>query len=329
MERWFLAGKYHLSAALVLAALVTGVAKILNGFAQSTVSALAEPRELSVVSLLGWVAVAIAVARGNRRREVGPSRSDLRRRHRMAGAVHHGVLRDGPPPPPAGRGGRGDLVSAELALALFQKSVLKQAKYRRITALLDDPVGQRCLDIGADNGVISSPAPASRRPMGQRRSRRAHGGVIRELVGDDVHQLDGARTPFADQAFDQVVVVDYLEHIADERRFAEELARILKPGGRVIINVPHLKPRSLLNRVRHAIGLTDEWHGHLRPGYSLEGLRALLGPRFTIEQVGDVFQGILRAGGHRLERPLPRDAARRGGRAWLLQGHGRYPSRHP
>ena len=62
VERWFLGGKYHLSAALVLAALVTGVAKILNGFAQSTVSALADGRELSVVSVLGWVAVAVAVA---------------------------------------------------------------------------------------------------------------------------------------------------------------------------------------------------------------------------------------------------------------------------
>ena len=62
LERWFLGGKYHLSGALVLAALVTGTAKILNGFAQSTVSALADARELSVVSVLGWVAVAVAIA---------------------------------------------------------------------------------------------------------------------------------------------------------------------------------------------------------------------------------------------------------------------------
>jgi O-antigen/teichoic acid export membrane protein len=61
IERLFLDGKYHLSGALILAAVVTGVAKILNGFAQSTVSALADPRELSVVSLLGWAAVALAV----------------------------------------------------------------------------------------------------------------------------------------------------------------------------------------------------------------------------------------------------------------------------
>ena len=60
IEEWFLGGKYHLSAALVLAAVVTGVAKVLNGFAQSAVSALADPRELSVVSVLGWISVGVA-----------------------------------------------------------------------------------------------------------------------------------------------------------------------------------------------------------------------------------------------------------------------------
>ena len=175
-------------------------------------------------------------------------------------------------------------MSAEWAVALFRKSVLKQAKFARITEMMDDPTGRRCLDIGADNGVISL---LLRRRGGRWASADLDEHTvasIRELVGDDVHQLDGARTPFADRTFDQVVVVDYLEHIVEDARFGAELARILKPGGRVIINVPHVKPRSLLNRFRHAIGLTDEWHGHLRPGYSLEGIRRVLGPRFTIER---------------------------------------------
>jgi SAM-dependent methyltransferase len=174
----------------------------------------------------------------------------------------------------------------EWALPLFRRSVLKQAKLDQITRLLDTPAGRDCLDIGADNGVIS----LLLRRLGGRWSsadldERAVAS-IRELVGERVYRLDGARTPFSDRSFDQVVVVDYLEHVADDAAFVRELARIVRPGGSVIINVPHLKPGSRINRLRHAIGLADAWHGHLRPGYSLEQLRGLLGGEFAIEQAG-------------------------------------------
>jgi SAM-dependent methyltransferase len=149
---------------------------------------------------------------------------------------------------------------------------------------LDDPEGKTNLDIGADNGIISY-------LMRQRGGRWYSADLdaeavasIRQLVRDNVYQLSGSVMPFADQSFDQVVIIDFLEHISDDWSFAQELARILKPGGVVVINVPHLKPRSLLNRFRHRIGLTDEWHGHLRPGYTLEGLRHLLGSSFIIEE---------------------------------------------
>ena len=173
---------------------------------------------------------------------------------------------------------------AAWASALFRKSVLKQAKFRQIVARLDDPAGKRGLDIGADNGVISY--------LLRQRGGRWHSAdlnehtvrSIQQLVGTDVHQIDGGVTPFEDATFDQIVIVDFLEHIPDDGGFALELARITRPGGQVIINVPHLKPGSMVNRLRHAIGLTDEWHGHLRPGYSLEGLRQLLGPAFLIEE---------------------------------------------
>ena len=173
---------------------------------------------------------------------------------------------------------------ADWALALYSKSVLKQAKFHHINSLLDDPSSRTNLDIGADNGVISL---LLRRRGGTWRSAdldpRAVAS-IRELVESEVYQLDGARTPFPDRAFDQVVVVDYLEHIANDHAFADELARIVRPGGIVVINVPHLQPGSPLNRFRHRIGLTDAWHGHVRPGYTAEELAALLGPRFTVER---------------------------------------------
>ena len=173
---------------------------------------------------------------------------------------------------------------ADWAIKLFSRSVLKQAKFKQITELLVDPRGRTNLDIGGDNGVISYLL-------------RQRGGhwvsadldpntvtAIRELVGSDVYQIDGGATPFPDRTFDQIVIVDFLEHIPDDRGFVRELARITKPDGTLIINVPHLKPGSLLNRFRHRIGLTDEWHGHLRPGYDLPGIRRLIEPAFQIER---------------------------------------------
>jgi O-antigen/teichoic acid export membrane protein len=61
VERWFLAGKYHLGGPLILAAIVAGIAKILNSFSKSTISALGDARELRLVNVTGWAAVGIAI----------------------------------------------------------------------------------------------------------------------------------------------------------------------------------------------------------------------------------------------------------------------------
>jgi 2-polyprenyl-3-methyl-5-hydroxy-6-metoxy-1,4-benzoquinol methylase len=166
------------------------------------------------------------------------------------------------------------------ALQLFRKSVLKQRKLHEIQSLLGPTQGQRCLDLGSDNGVISL---LLRRAGGDWASADlTHEAVasIRGLVGDDVHWLEGERLPFAAASFDRVVVVDMLEHVVNERAFVAELARVLRPGGVLIVNTPHLK-LTLLRRLRHALGQTDEKHGHLRPGYTAEGLRSLLSPAFA------------------------------------------------
>jgi O-antigen/teichoic acid export membrane protein len=61
IERWFLMGKYHLGASLLVATLFSGVAKIMNAFTRSTVTALATPAEVSMVNLFGWASAALAI----------------------------------------------------------------------------------------------------------------------------------------------------------------------------------------------------------------------------------------------------------------------------
>ncbi len=64
VERYFLAGKYHLAPSLIAAAIVAGITKILNAFSKASVSALASPRELALINYLGWASVALAIAAG-------------------------------------------------------------------------------------------------------------------------------------------------------------------------------------------------------------------------------------------------------------------------
>jgi SAM-dependent methyltransferase len=167
---------------------------------------------------------------------------------------------------------------------LFSKSVLKQRKFREITELLGNTEHLDCLDIGSDNGVISY---LLRQRGGTWKSADLDEKAVRsiqELVKCYAFRIDGRLTPFQDNEFDRVIIVDFLEHIETDREFIDELFRVIKPGGALIINVPHIK-NSLLRKFRIAIGQTDEKHGHVRPGYTVAGLSKLLAGRFTIVSV--------------------------------------------
>jgi len=51
---------------------------------------------------------------------------------------------------------------------------------------------------------------------------------------------DGAALPFPDRVFDAVVCAELLEHVYDPQRVLAEVARVLRPGGRLLITVPFL-----------------------------------------------------------------------------------------
>ncbi len=171
------------------------------------------------------------------------------------------------------------------ALRLFDKSILKQAKYRALVRHVGDTTDKDCLDLGSDNGVISYLLRARGGRWSSADLSEKAVASIRSLVGSNVYRIDGARMcmPFADASFDLVVIIDFLEHVRDDAGCVAEIARILRPGGDLVVNTPHAKRRSLLRALRDRLGLTDEWHGHVRPGYTRDELRALLGGRFAIE----------------------------------------------
>ncbi len=52
---------------------------------------------------------------------------------------------------------------------------------------------------------------------------------------------DGMRLPFKTGIFDQAICSEVLEHLADDRKALQELARVMKPSGQLIITFPHRK----------------------------------------------------------------------------------------
>lgn len=169
------------------------------------------------------------------------------------------------------------------AIQLFNKSVLKQQKFEQVTAFLGSTKRLRCLDIGGDNGVISYMLRRNGGNWASADLDASSVNAIRHLVQSEVYQIDGENTPFRSDEFDRIVIVDFLEHIPNDEHFIDELYRILKPDGVLVINVPHIK-NGLLRKIRDALGQTDEKHGHLRPGYTINSLEVLLGDNFKLIQ---------------------------------------------
>ena len=53
---------------------------------------------------------------------------------------------------------------------------------------------------------------------------------------------DGRRLPFADGSFETVLATEVLEHVLAPADVLREMARVLKPGGRLLLTVPFVVP---------------------------------------------------------------------------------------
>ena len=75
-------------------------------------------------------------------------------------------------------------------------------------------------------------------------------------------QGDACRLPFPDASFDRVIAAEVLGHLPDDRTAMSELARVLKPAGRMAVTVPRYGPE-IVNWA-----LSEEYHnvpgGHIR-----------------------------------------------------------------
>jgi len=72
--------------------------------------------------------------------------------------------------------------------------------------------------------------------------------------------------PFSDEHLDTILLLEVLEHLVDDGAAVQEMKRVLRPGGRLVISVP-VPP----GEVNH-----DSLWGHKREGYQLSEIVSLL-----------------------------------------------------
>ena len=65
------------------------------------------------------------------------------------------------------------------------------------------------------------------------RVRAARAGIAAALTAAGEH------IPFADDSFDILLSHEVIEHVSDDRRAVQEMVRVLKPGGRIVLFCPN------------------------------------------------------------------------------------------
>lgn len=119
-------------------------------------------------------------------------------------------------------------------LAPFYDRLMGAPDVARLTQLLRLPSPGCLLDLGGGTGRVSSPL---RRMVG----RLVVCDVCERMLAKarekklDVVRARSEALPFPDESFDRVLVVDALHHFADQPAAIGDIARVLKPGGRVVV----------------------------------------------------------------------------------------------
>ncbi|HVA92460.1 MAG TPA: class I SAM-dependent methyltransferase [Chloroflexota bacterium] len=175
------------------------------------------------------------------------------------------------------------------------------ARWQRALRLL--PPGGRVLDVGCAFGY------------GTRMVARTH-----EIQGVDASPtfIDRARRaapeipftlaraealPFPDQSFNTVLLLDVLEHVAREAPVLAEAHRVLRPGGVLVLSVPHKGALAWLDSLNiwdYLAGGGSHPPEEVIPGgyayhrhYGVADLHALLGHRFRITHVEYTGLGLV------------------------------------
>jgi SAM-dependent methyltransferase len=147
-------------------------------------------------------------------------------------------------------------------LRILKTDLWDEAKNTRILAWACHQ-GARAYGIDISEPTVIQARAAFDTGAGARHGLRGAVGDVREL-------------PFADASFDAIYSMGTIEHFDETERAVEEMARVLKPGGRAIVGVPNRYDpflRPVLATLLQAVGLYG--YGYEK-SYSRRALKQML-----------------------------------------------------
>jgi demethylmenaquinone methyltransferase/2-methoxy-6-polyprenyl-1,4-benzoquinol methylase len=134
---------------------------------------------------------------------------------------------------------------------------------RALVAAVAPPPGARVLDVATGTGMVAAEllGHCECTVVGIDQSAEMLAAARARFAGDERVELiegEAERLPFADQSFDALTFTYLLRYVEDPAATIGELARVVKPGGRVgslEFGVPPLAPARAAWRVYTAVGL--------------------------------------------------------------------------
>ncbi len=126
-------------------------------------------------------------------------------------------------------------------IAPIYERVISPPDAARLVDLLDLQPGDCLLDVGGGTGRVAKYLEGGVCPVWVLDPSR---GMLREVQGRGrLIPCQGAveGLPFADGAFSKIVAVDSFHHFENHPRAAQEMLRVLAPGGHLVVEEPDIR----------------------------------------------------------------------------------------